>query len=171
MLHNAVEIIVIVDKHTVPFAKLAMENTTQNTTQNITRSAAELLSPPHSNVVVALTCSSFLVLGCLLVFAFSATWTYVRHLRQRIEQAERRDMLRDRQVEELCGKLQNMVKYGAITVDREKIEQMEGQKKLTVSLGEMSGVHVGLGANIVPDAGTVARYGFTALKWALGGKS
>lgn len=124
----------------------------------------------RNSVVVAFTSSSFLVMCCVLVFAFSATWTYVRKLRLRLEQAERRDKLRDERVEELCGKLQNLVEHGAITVDRAKIEQMEGQKKLTVSLGELSGIQVGLGANIVPDANTVVRYGFKALKWAFGKK-
>lgn len=123
-----------------------------------------------NSVVVAFTGSSFLVACCVLVFAFSATWTYVRKLRLRLEQVEQRDRLRDERVEELCSKLQNLVKHGALTVDRAKVEQMEGQKKLTVNLGELSGIQVGLGANIVPDANTIVRYGFKALKWAFGKK-
>jgi hypothetical protein len=119
----------------------------------------EELGLPQNVVVVAFTSSSTLVLGCILVLAFSITWTYVRQLRVRLEQVEHRDKLRDEHVDELCDKLQNLVKHGAIKVDHKKVEQIEGQKKVTVSLG-----------TIVPDAGTVVKFGFKALKWALGGK-
>lgn len=120
------------------------------------------------SVAVSFSGSAVALFFTLLTFLFSGTWTYVRALRLRMDRMEALAFDRDALVEKLCVQLNAMLKDGRLQLNKGRIDEIQDKTRITLPIANAGSMQLKLDAGVAPSAATVARYGFSFVKWVTG---
>ncbi|MDC0366859.1 hypothetical protein OAM67_00360 [bacterium] len=144
-----------------------VSDVTSNVTSNVTEIPPTFL--PDRQLVFALDQSAAILFFVLLIIGFGVTWWKVWTLHKQVQRLVADEVKRDKDIDMFCTKMTDMLHNGTLEVNHEKVEALEQQKQLQLHLGRIRGLDINLQSKLIPEAaGTVAKYGFKAVKWMMG---